>query len=381
MRATDKNAQSGPTQRPERQQAAQQTLQQSSQQKHQQGQGQNEASPGEQADNFAQGEHAGQGRSAGVFRWVFTLSAILLLALAVALGWREYGKKWRQITRQHPAWQQSVVEIVGQAGVDRCATCHQDLLDAATDKVHAQIIKSKHPTRILGCVVCHAGDGHALDFAKAHGRTGAQALLLKSELNTRCVQCHLPGSIAQTQGALRGLQVFRSLGCASCHRLGQARASADAQAGVGPDLDNIGRWTRQDLLSALREPTRAFGKKTEMPSFAGDLQRDPEAAQALLNFLRAQRSDLSTVRARGDSEGPCIACHALQPARGFAHHRCSWIKYQAKDWRCSRCHQAEFLTAPKHGQASCAFINAQRDTCVYCHRSRKNQRTGFVHAL
>lgn len=304
------------------------------------------------------------------WRWVFFLVSLALLLVVSAVFFAEWNKAWRQQVRAHPSWSQEPIEIVTTTGaVDRCATCHQDLLNFQSDNPHPWQLFQAHPPRVMGCVLCHGGDGRALDKKRAHSSVGPLRMLPKSQRGVACARCHLPGTIPETQELLRGLQVFRALGCATCHRVAGAVQAADAQAGVGPDLDHLSSWSSDDVKLALREPRHVFGPLTEMPSFAGDLDRDPQGANALLSWLASQRGVEQMPRAHGDSALACIACHSVSPARGFTAHQCSWIRAQGTQWSCARCHSGEFLSASRPAGATCAYIDLQRSACAYCHQT------------
>ncbi len=307
--------------------------------------------------------------------WALLISSVLLAVLVAAALLRELRQPWRATqARAGTSSPAGIVEIAGPLGPERCLSCHFALLDAVDDPAHA-MLRAAHPMRVQGCVGCHGGDGRALDPAVAHRLDGRQRLVSSALRSSRCVRCHVPGSVAGTEPVVEGIAVYAELGCLTCHRLEGAARAADLQGGYGPDLDDAGRLDPGKLRQAMREPQLLFGADTGMPAFAAVLDARPELERALRSFLSSRRSDLPRPRARGDAGAACIGCHASAPARGLEQHRCAWIVRSASDWSCARCHQASWLAAPERGAATCLFIDGQRPVCGTCHASA----TGAVH--
>jgi menaquinol-cytochrome c reductase cytochrome b/c subunit len=75
----------------------------------------------------------------------------------------------------------------------------------------------------------------------------------------------------------QGKQAVASSGCLGCHRIGE-----NGNAGIGPDLSNVGeRLPRQAIARTLINPT------APMPSYQSLADQDPEKFDELVDFLAA----------------------------------------------------------------------------------------------
>ena len=118
----------------------------------------------------------------------FALSSFLTLAVLAAPPIKDYLQGWKTYQEQY----NKLVGEMLQAGtmarpisigiiqiynpelgvVDRCATCHISILDAAfrdAPQPYRTHPKTPHNLAELGCTICHGGDGRATSQEDAHG--------------------------------------------------------------------------------------------------------------------------------------------------------------------------------------------------------------------
>src|SRR5512140_1882054 len=121
--------------------------------------------------------------------WFAVLGAAFLAIFSwVYLGeqgveWRRYQARFREIEKAaknpHELAQAPAVDGIRQVWlpdlgrVDRCATCHLGIDDAAYRRApqpfrtHGGTWLTTHPTERFGCTACHDGQGQATDYRNA----------------------------------------------------------------------------------------------------------------------------------------------------------------------------------------------------------------------
>lgn len=134
-------------------------------------------------------------------------------------------------------------------GVDRCKTCHlgienSDMVDAdQPHRVHPGDLLKHHPVDEFGCVVCHGGQGQALDTLNAFARSSdiewPEPMHADTYVEGQCGKCHLAlfsdnMVLTNTDQFQRGKEVFQREGCLGCHK---ARGVGGS---IGPDLTRQG---------------------------------------------------------------------------------------------------------------------------------------------
>ncbi|MBE9552409.1 MAG: hypothetical protein IMF05_02985, partial [Proteobacteria bacterium] len=109
------------------------------------------------------------------------------------------------------------VKTPGSVMVDRCQSCHVGAsnpdavgLDeplAAHPAMVSGVEKDPHDFGKIGCVVCHDGNGRALELHDAHGEYhGWPAPLLAGEVaQANCNRCH-----AMESGSLAGAELYET---------------------------------------------------------------------------------------------------------------------------------------------------------------------------
>lgn len=138
--------------------------------------------------------------------------------------------------------------------VDRCTSCHLAVEDPSYGgypqplAYHPQ--HSQHPVEKFGCTVCHRGQGRATTVADAHGHVEHwdEPMLPMKYIQASCGKCHEAGDNPGAPELALGQQVFDSVGCRGCHKLGGVGGI------VGPELDKVGArrspdWLKKHFLS------------------------------------------------------------------------------------------------------------------------------------
>lgn len=196
------------------------------------------------------------------------LTVVFVIALAIAPA-KAYFSGWRAVQNAYntratagglPEIDVRVRQIWRpEAGVtDRCTTCHIAMggekplpdggaLYAAHPDVH-------HDVSVMGCTLCHRGQGRATTKADAHGHVKhwEDPMLPRHLLEASCASCHGDGAKVPPVAALdQGRYLFELHGCASCH---------EGQEGA-PDLSGIALegYSRDWQVRHLRDPGATAG--------------------------------------------------------------------------------------------------------------------------
>lgn len=230
-----------------------------------------------------------------------------------------------------------------------CVPCHQNIAQSADH----QKVTAAHKTPV-SCVSCHRGSEQAATSSiAAHDAAGPNEVLRGRAIGAACVQCHVAGSLPETESVVRGGQVYLELGCRQCH-LASGFGALDAFA---PPLDTIGFRGRDALKKLLIE--RPPGPTVIMPSFAGVFHHRADDGEALLDYLASLRGKAPPAVAAGAA---CVSCHKNSGKLSGADHECRWIVSSAKGLRCTNCHKGVI-----EGSAECLYIGTLRKDCGACH--------------
>lgn len=268
----------------------------------------------------------------------------------------------------------TVVPCTGEA--ERCTTCHLggDRLDLRGKKIalpfraHGPGIANHDPTQ-LGCVICHGGEGRALDPTIAHlapAFSEKDPRMKAPHVEASCAQCHVPGAKKGQERLLEGAKLYAGLGCPVCHPLTE---NGTGGLDFGPDLRTAGRRSISQLKTSLIDPAADFEGST-MPSFNLALDKDPKTFESLIVYLeslplpRQFACAAKTDRIAPDS--PCTDCHAgpTGQASGRMKHRCPYIIERKDDLRCGPCHEQGVPNA----ESECPVLQKHRDGCPVCHK-------------
>jgi len=193
---------------------------------------------------------------------------------------------------------------------DRCVTCHLGIEWSGLESVenpyksHPKEILKKHPIARFGCTLCHAGQGHSVDFETAHGPVEHwEEPLLGSEMadfyavgnkmammQIQCNICHRYDK--ETKGAdyiNRAKTLVNEKGCRACHVINGRGGT------VGPDLNRVGNKSPESFnyerirgahtaftwhVSHFKNPKETVAE-TVMPSF-GFSSADAQALALLV---------------------------------------------------------------------------------------------------
>lgn len=205
--------------------------------------------------------------------WFMAMNFILVILLMWTVG-AEYAPEWKKYQREYyklfaertddPELKAKILSTpleVQQVWdpklefVDRCMTCHMGFDNPAmTDvpqpyKVHPDF--EQHNFRLIGCVVCHEGQGSATTVHNAHvmhdleerfGPYDAQhigwerPLLPLEYVEASCQKCHnvMEGPIPGADHLNAGWQLAQENGCKTCHYV------VDGGAKQAPELSYSG---------------------------------------------------------------------------------------------------------------------------------------------
>jgi mono/diheme cytochrome c family protein len=254
------------------------------------------------------------------------------------------------------------INVTTQNGllIDRCTTCH---LGASNKEAadfpeplafHPAIVpgeeKEPHDLNKMGCVVCHDGNGRAVESFDAHGHfhDWYAPLLTGQKAQANCAQCHdtagrnLPGAELFN----RGKRLFIERTCFACHTIKGVSNGKSA-----PDLtDAGGKFDLDYLIESIVEPN-ANTAVSKMPKF--DWIDNTDDVLALAVYLKGQRlrkyrdPDYAPIGMRGSHAqfaifreasveagrkiflgesgmeapvmGGCINCHSYRDSDGVKH--------------------------------------------------------------
>ncbi len=226
-------------------------------------------------------------------RWV-ALASFLLTIILGWVAWDTYRQEWEGHQR---AYQQLLLRFAKDEAqkdwarnqrleivqvqpkelgtVERCVTCHLALDDSALGSLpepltgHSVLLES-HPPQRFGCVVCHGGEGRAVNTLEAHGQGSivAKPLLKRDYMQAACYGCHGSNTLPPkaTAAVVRGRQLINRYLCLVCHQINGAGGDE------GPDLSIVGSHRNWLWLYAhLARPQGVVAGST-MPVFL--LSRD-----------------------------------------------------------------------------------------------------------
>ncbi len=182
--------------------------------------------------------------------------------------------------------------------IDRCQSCHVGASNA--DAAGFELPLATHPPIVpgaetdphdfakIGCVVCHDGNGRALEKHDAHGEFhGWPAPMLIGQLaQANCNRCHAmeAGSLAGAELYEKGRTLFLEKACWGCHTI--AGISSSSQA---PELSNAGGKFNYDYLVESIVVPKANDENSKMPQF--EWVHDEETVAALATYLKGQQKE------------------------------------------------------------------------------------------
>lgn len=262
------------------------------------------------------------------------------------LGVEEFAVEIKQVNVPTPS---------GISMVDRCQSCHIGASNPDATQLaqplttHPSIVpgakKDPHEFGKIGCVVCHDGNGRALEQHDAHGEYhGWPAPMLAGSLaQANCNRCHAmeSGSLAGAELYEKGRELFIERTCWGCHTI--AGISSASQA---PELtDAGGKFTYEYLVESMVEPSANIAN-SKMPKF--DWVGNEHDVAALAIYLKGQQKD----RLRSADSAPI-----------------GYIKPETKLARISK-------PSPEAGLSMFAGVafegSSSRGGCINCHAVRDN---------
>ncbi|MFC1766479.1 c-type cytochrome [Planctomycetota bacterium] len=190
------------------------------------------------------------------------------------------------------------INVTTQNGllIDRCTTCHlgatnQDAVDFPKPLAFHPVIvpdeeKDPHDLNKMGCVVCHDGNGRAVESYDAHGHfhDWYAPLLTGRKAQANCAQCHDTAGRDLRGAELfnRGKRLYIERTCFACHTIKGVSTGKSA-----PDLtDAGGKFNLDYLIESIVDPT-ANTAVSKMPTF--DWVDNTDDVLALAVYLKGQR--------------------------------------------------------------------------------------------
>ncbi len=274
----------------------------------------------------------------------FTALGLLVGALVVVAYYKDQHREWKTYQQRYIAEELRRATTPAertQAGripieirqillpelhrVDRCTTCHLAVEDPsyggypqplAYHPLHAQ-----HPFDKFGCTICHRGQGRATTVADAHGAPPHwdQPMLPLHYVEASCGQCHQAADNPAAPRLARGEQLFNTVGCRGCHKLGGIGGN------IGPELDKVGArrsadWLKQHFVS----PAAVTPGSAMPPQHFSDPDLD-----AIVLFMLSQTGEtapgyyasMKVIPSFGEGRRlfatkGCIGCHSLNGQGG-----------------------------------------------------------------
>ena len=234
---------------------------------------------------------------------------------------RHQKEYYKQLGEDFPGAEIKQVNVKAPGGgmmVDRCQSCHIGASNpdaagfeeplAAHPSIVAGAEKDPHEFGKIGCVVCHDGNGRALELHDAHGEYhGWPAPLLAGEqAQANCNRCHAmeSGSLAGAELYEKGRTLFLEKACWGCHTI--AGISSSSQA---PELtDAGGKFTYDYIVESMLVPSANIDN-SKMPTF--DWIHEEDTVAAISTYLKGQQKD----RLRSSASAPI---GYIKPASGLA---------------------------------------------------------------
>jgi cbb3-type cytochrome oxidase cytochrome c subunit len=218
---------------------------------------------------------------------------------------------------------------------DRCMNCHAgaeyprfaDVDQPLTTHPGKHIAPDRHGVEQYGCVICHAGQGVALDVHEAHGESHnwVEPFLPGTRAESSCVGCHPMTTTVAEKAELADAPVFskgRSLylenNCLGCHLL-QDNVRSES---IGPILTKLATKTNSGWTRNWVKNPKGYLSQTVMPDF--ELPDDeimamtaylfslskPESADAAARS-KMEMADLAVLGAKKLDDLGCLGCHSV----------------------------------------------------------------------
>ncbi|MDF7806717.1 c-type cytochrome [Pontiellaceae bacterium B12219] len=216
---------------------------------------------------------------------------------------------YAELGAEFPGAEIKQVNVPTPAGaiIDRCQSCHVgvsnpeavdfDLPLATHPPIVPGLAEDPHDFNEIGCVVCHDGNGRAVEMHDAHGEFHGwiKPMLTGPIAQASCVRCHAmeSGNLAGAELYEKGRELFLEKACWGCHTI--AGISSSSQA---PELTDAGGKFKFDYLVESIVHPKANDENSKMPEF--DWVDDEETVMALATFLKGQQKN----RLRTENSAP-----------------------------------------------------------------------------
>ena len=212
--------------------------------------------------------------------------------------------------------------------IDRCATCHLGVADAAMDSAaepfrrHPATAHTPNDFDRFGCTSCHGGQGLATSKEDAHGVSGdsGASMLPALYLEAGCGRCHTAESVPEAEILSRGRAVMARSGCYACHAVrGHEQFRSEAPPLTSTAVKTGGLW----LARWLKDP-KSVDPNATMPNFELSVEEirllshylfSREVPRSLADRVARAEREPSGDPAAGKkvfSEARCITCHTVE---------------------------------------------------------------------
>ncbi len=177
---------------------------------------------------------------------------------------------------------------------DRCMTCHQGVeqqLFAEAEQPYTlhpgkHLDPNRHPVEKFGCVVCHSGQGVALEVHDAHGEAHNwfHPLLEGQFAEASCTTCHPQQGNVAAGAVLKdapqfsmGRKLYMENNCLGCHVLD----GFERPKNIGPKLTKINSKTDAQWMKYWINKPKSYLPKTTMPNF----ELPDDEIEAMVTYL------------------------------------------------------------------------------------------------
>ena len=211
------------------------------------------------------------------FYLLSVITGIIAGVLLHFLIMRFFPPEWQKYQKQKGHEYGIITQVCPSTGEKfRCNTCHLMSGNVSPFRKHPSTPCIMPLTKIT-CTVCHRGEGAKLTVEGAHGTDGISLFPLldwkkgknrKFWIQSGCASCHISrkdGVLFYDEKAVpdvqKGLEIFISHGCPSCHRIRGVVSFGE----VGPDLSKAGYGKKAEEIEKIIVNPQSLNSLSPMP--------------------------------------------------------------------------------------------------------------------
>jgi cbb3-type cytochrome oxidase cytochrome c subunit len=194
--------------------------------------------------------------------------------------------KMRELLKNRPVRiEQKIITQFGKKRVERCTTCHAGIDDPRFAKAPSPFgfhpkLKAGHSFAVMGCTVCHAGNGRGLSVKDAHGNVAywTELLLKKNYLEAGCAKCHQAPYLSDMTVLRKGAKLFKTKACYGCHKI-----EGVSNGKLGVELTIVGaKWPIEYIEESIVKP-----KANNFESIMPKMELTKDEVLALVVYLKS----------------------------------------------------------------------------------------------